>query len=210
MRKIFFYISGILFLGAFLCLNHASLFGEAEDSVVENPSSAEVGQAQETPAQDNWFSIKSRYFTIYYDNNVDLKKVSDRLERRGLFASGVYDPNPASAPKEKIAYRLDRILKRVKDILDMRPDIQDLKIRIFKDRASLNAEYCKIFNVAADYKSFYINQHKTIYTSEEDISDSVIAHEMGHAVVDHYFSVVPPEKVRELLASYVDLHLEEE
>lgn len=189
MHKPFFYI-----LAAVLCLNCAPLFGEGEN----------------TPAQDSWFTIKSRYFTIYYDNAVDLKNVSDKLESRGLFASGVYDPNPASAPKEKIAYRLDRILKRVKEILDMRPDMRDLKIKIFKDRASLNAEYYKIFNTQTDYKAFYINQYETIYTSEEGISDSVISHEMGHAVVDHYFSVVPPEKVRELLASYVDLHLEED
>jgi Zn-dependent peptidase ImmA (M78 family) len=37
----------------------------------------------------------------------------------------------------------------------------------------------------------------------------VIAHELGHAVCDHYFLVIPPEKVREMLASYVDAHLEE-
>ena len=38
---------------------------------------------------------------------------------------------------------------------------------------------------------------------------NIIAHEMGHAIVDHYFAAIPPEKIRELLASYVDLHLAE-
>jgi predicted Zn-dependent protease len=47
----------------------------------------------------------------------------------------------------------------------------------------------------------------TIYTSEQDISDSVIAHEIGHAVVDHFFTVKPPEKIGEMLAQYVDVHL---
>ena len=183
----------VLLAGVYLCLNCALLFAEPSDE-----------------GQYKWFVIKSNYFTIYCDAAVDLKNVANRLDRRGLFISGVYDPNPASAPTEKVAYRLDRILKRVEQILDMYPAIQDLKIKIYKDRESLNAEYYKIFTKSADYKAFYINQHETIYTSEEDISDSVISHEMGHAVVDHYFSVIPPERVRELLACYVDLHLEED
>jgi len=187
------FYKAILFLGVFSCLNCALLFAEP------------AGEAR-----DDWFVIKSGSFTVYCGRNVDLEDVADKLGRRGLFVSGVYDPNPAGAPGEKIAYRLSRILKRVKDILDMYPDVGGLKIRIFKDRDELSAEYSRIFNTPADYKAFYVNQHETIYISEEDISDSVIAHEMGHAVVDHYFSVIPPERVRELLASYVDLHLAED
>lgn len=165
--------------------------------------------AEEEADEGKWLVIKSNYLTIYCSQSVDLKTVADKLHRRGLFASGVYDPNPASAPTEKLAYRLDRILKRVNEILDMYPRMR-LNIKLFKDREELNAEYYKIFGAEADHKAFYIDQHKTIYTSEEDISDSVISHEMAHAVVDNYFSVIPPEKIREMLACYVDLHLEED
>jgi Zn-dependent peptidase ImmA (M78 family) len=87
--------------------------------------------------------------------------------------------------------------------------MKGLKIKIFRDREELNNEYYKIFMQRADLKSFYIHKYRTIYTCETDISDSVIAHELGHAVCDHYFLVIPPEKVREMLASYVDAHLEE-
>ncbi|MCX5666928.1 MAG: hypothetical protein NTY34_01245, partial [Candidatus Omnitrophica bacterium] len=66
-----------------------------------------------------------------------------------------------------------------------------------------------IFKTRESYKSFYVHAYRTIYTSEESISDSVMVHEMAHAVIDNYFSVVPPAKVAEVLASYVDLHLEE-
>jgi len=92
----------------------------------------------------------------------------------------------------------------------MHPDMPEIKVKIFKDRAGLSEEYYRIFNERRDYKAFYINQYETIYISEEDIADNVIAHEMGHAVSDHYFSVIPPEKIRELLATYVDLHLDED
>ena len=59
------------------------------------------------------------------------------------------------------------------------------------------------------YQAFYIYQYMTIYTSEESISDSVMSHEMAHAVIDSYFSANPPPKVAEILATYVDVHLEE-
>ena len=33
---------------------------------------------------------------------------------------------------------------------------------------------------------------------------STLAHEMGHAVIDHYFVIRPPSKVAEMLCEYVD------
>lgn len=188
------------------------LFAEyAEDEDSQKSAHSEETKTETTGAGEaQWLTIKTRYFDIYYQQDVDLQTVARNLARRGLFLSGVYGPNPASAPSEKVAYRMDRIMKRVKEILGMNPDMSMLKIKIFKDRDALNEEYNKIFNTKPDYKSFYIYKYDTIYTSEEDISDSVISHEMGHAVVDHYFSMIPPEKVRELLASYVDAHLDED
>jgi hypothetical protein len=43
----------------------------------------------------------------------------------------------------------------------------------------------------------------------QDVTDSQIAHEMAHAVIDDYFKVIPPERTAEFLAVYVDSHLEE-
>ena len=86
----------------------------------------------------------------------------------------------------------------------------ELKIKIFRNREELSQEYTRLFGATQRYKSFYIHSLETIYTSMQDISDSVIAHEMAHAVIDNYFQVIPPEKTAELLATYVDSHLERE
>jgi hypothetical protein len=100
-------------------------------------------------------------------------------------------------------------LNRVKELLDMQPIMPKLKLRIFKNRGELNDEYFRIFNTRGNCPSFYVYKYNTIYTSEADISDSILAHEMAHAVIDHYFTVIPPRGVAEVLASYVDIHLEE-
>ena len=35
----------------------------------------------------------------------------------------------------------------------------------------------------------------------------ILAHEMAHAVIDHYFGVKPPKATAEILAQYVDAHI---
>lgn len=200
------FISAILIVGIYLCFYNLPLFCQHED-LASNNIANDAGIKSD--ADGKWFIINSANFTIYCKQEVNLGTVERRLGRRGLFISGVYGPNPVSAPPQKVAYRMDRILKRVKDILEMYPGKMDLKIRVFNTREELNDEYYNIFGQWENYKSFYIHKYKTIYTSEEDVSDSIMAHEMGHAVVDHYFNMIPPGKIREILASYVDKHLEE-
>ena len=99
---------------------------------------------------------------------------------------------------------------RTEQILAMNPSSMEIKIKIFRNRRELSQEYVSLFGAVQNYKSFYIHSQDTIYTSMQDISDSVMSHEMAHAVIDNYFQVVPPEKTAELLATYVDSHLERE
>ena len=155
-----------------------------------------------------WTALETGHLTIYYLPGTDLDRIENSLRQRASYFSSDM-PGEYASPEEKIRYQLDALFRRAEAILDMRPADMHVKIRIFRTRAELNDEYEKIFNTREDFKSFYVYKFNTIYTSEEDISDSIIAHEMGHAIVDHYFSVIPPETVRELLASYVDLHLAE-
>lgn len=163
--------------------------------------------AEPLPASESWLSIESNYFTVYYPPGADLIKIKMALEKRAL-----YFDQPARyglvTAQEEISYRLDKLFNRVEEVLDMYPRIPKVKIKIFKERAELNEEYLKIFGRRDDFKAFYINRYNTIYTSESDISDSIMVHEMAHVIIDHYFSVIPPEKVREILSSYVDAHLE--
>ncbi len=169
--------------------------------------------AQEQAVYDSqeWFSIRSAYLTIYYTPEVNLKRLERLLRtryipvtaaRRDLFT------NRANPVTDRISSRLDLVFLRAEEILGMYPQM-DLKIKIFKNRNQVKDEYYKIYKTYENYASFYAHRMETIYTSEQDISDSVVAHEMGHAVVDHYFSVKPPQKIGEMLAQYVDIHLEQ-
>ena len=185
------------------------LFCERPDTSADKSSSDTSNKNDEAASQSGWFVVKSNNLEIYCEETVNMPTVAGKLGREELFAKGIYGPNPTGAPPQKIAYMMDRLLKRAKEILDMNPDMLGLKVKIYKNREGLDKEYFRIFGAKTDLKSYYVHSLGTIYTCEDDISDSIIAYEMGHAIVDHYFSITPPAKIGELLAQYVDEHLED-
>lgn len=162
------------------------------------------------PEDDGWYVIDSASFEILCERDVDVSRIARRIARTGLFTSGVYGPHPTSVPSEKVAYMMDRLLKRVRKVLDMHQPMPRVRVKIFKNGEDVAREYFRMFGKEVDYEAFYSHPLNTIYTSEEDISDSLMAHEMGHAVIDHYFGMVPPPSIGEVLASYVDKHLDDD
>lgn len=160
-------------------------------------------------AFEEWLIFKNSSLPVVYNSGIDLKQVERNLRQRHFFndLKGKYS-NPAYDVEQRVSFRLEAIFSRVKEILGMYPQMPYPKIVIYKNRDELSREYTRLFKVPGRYKSFYIHKLKTIFTSEQDISDSVIAHEFGHAVIDNYYNIVPPKKTSELLATYVDTHLD--
>ena len=165
--------------------------------------------SQEDTQEDGWLNFQSAYFTVYYKPEVNLKRVLGRLHSRSLPSYSNLPTYTLTGIEAKVAYRLDLIFMRVRDILGMHPDKAEIKIKIYKNRRNITVELCYLNQADGVCKSFYIYRFNTIYASEQDMTDSVIAHEMAHAVVDNYFSTTPPEKMAEILATNVDLHLDD-
>ena len=193
---------------AYLFSFYASpIFGEYMEAMNQEMASNDPASAGEDAGVPipRFATIESRHFTVYYRPGADLDRMARRLKKKMSYfgTSGAY----GGTAGENIAGRMDALLARAKEVLDMYPKMPRLNIRIFGTREELGGEYRKIFGETKNHRSFYIHKQKTIYTSEADISDSVIAHEMAHAIIDHYFAVIPSGKASEVLASYVDLHL---
>jgi len=169
--------------------------------------SADPGVAAEV--FENWSRLDSVYFTVYYRPDANLKRMYNRINTRGFSVTSKPPVSTLSGPEAKLAYRLDLIFTRVRDILGMYPPGVRVNIKIFKSAREVNNEYCRLTHVEDGCRSFYVYRDNTIYTSEAEVSDSILAHEMTHALVDHYFSTNPPEKVAEILAQNVDLSLDE-
>ena len=151
-------------------------------------------------------SITSEHFVVYYRAGADLKKIERNLNKKGRFSGSttVYTEND---PSIEICLRLDELFNGAVEALSIRPGMGRITIDIFKDRAELEKEYFKISGKKGSAISFYIKEYNTIYTSENDISDSVIIHETAHAVIDNWPPMASaPDKIKEILAAYVDIH----
>ncbi len=159
-----------------------------------------------------WITLKENQVTLIYPSDINLRRLEARLRTRYFSVSATEKDlfsNPAYPVERRILSRLESILLRTEAVLAMYPSME-LKIKIFHNREELSREHSRLTGALQRYKSFYVHGFETIYSSMQDISDSVISHEMAHAVIDHYFRVPPPEKAAELLTTYVDSHLERE
>jgi len=159
--------------------------------------------------RQSWNTFKSAYFTVYYLPQDDLKSIERNLRMRTLpsFGRNTYPYNVRSAA-EKIAYRLDMLFIRTRELLDTYPDVR-VNIRIFKNRKEIAEEYYKIYKKERDLVSFYVNKDKTIYVCESDLTDSLIVQEMARVIVDQDIGVILPARIKDMFSSYVNSHLDE-
>ena len=163
------------------------------------------------PAEEEWKTIESEYCTILIHPDVDIKKVNNRIKIRfyDINRGGYSSKNKSD--EEQIAEKFDRIFQKVEKILDMYPRKIKLTVKIYQNQAQLDDAYAQTFG-STDGKqriSYYVHKYTTIYTTQQAMSQGVLAHEMGHAVADHYFLILPPETIKELLSQYVEIHLED-
>lgn len=197
-----------LLVGIFL-INYLPLYAQKSAVLPAVVNNVTAEKRDICSMEGDWVVIRSDYFSIYCPREADFKRIERKLRKRGYFHAWGKSYKSLDTTEERIAYRMDALFNRVKELLDMRPNCPKLKIRIFSDRNDLRGEYKRIFGKDEDIKSFYVHKNRTIYISEDVLSDSVIAHEMGHAILDHYFDTIPPPKIAEMLASYVDMHLDD-
>ncbi len=91
--------------------------------------------------------------------------------------------------------RVDRIVDRIQAILGVIP--RDLRFDIHLRRGILEN----------DMKAYYDYKTKSIFISVDYASQGVLAHEIGHAIINKYFPSPLPGKVQEILMQYVDKYL---
>ncbi len=207
MKKRFLLLS-VALLASF---NYMSLPAEMINSVTTTleMNDAIPDQYIGIAGRQNWKTFKSAYFTVYYLPQDDLKSIERKLRTRTLTSYGreTYPDNVRSAA-DKIAYRLDMLFIRTRELLDTYPPVH-VNIRIFKTRAQLGDEYYNTYKKVKDPASFYVNKDKTIYLCESDLTDSLVVQEMARVIIDQDIGVILPTGIKNLFSSYVNSHLDD-
>ncbi|MBI5640011.1 MAG: hypothetical protein HZA17_06255 [Nitrospirae bacterium] len=153
------------------------------------------------------FELKTQYATIIYEREELLRKFNKEISLGSL--SYLMRHKKSVTADDEIRNKLDVIVERVEAILDMFPGDLKFRIVLLSSESEVQRIYKMRYGTAADYIAFYAPKDKTLYISVDDIRLGVLAHELTHAVLDHYFGVSPPVKVHEVLAQFVETQLKD-
>lgn len=152
--------------------------------------------------------IESNHFTVYYAPELEIAVLTQQLNISPsdeiLVGKSSKERNPLASG---LSDMVDTLFMRVCDILDMQLYSYKGNIKICKDDDYLKAVYKNLFNQNLTRPAFYVNSLNTIYISQESFQQEILGHEIGHAIISHYFVVSPSVKIQEVLASYVEYQL---
>jgi hypothetical protein len=158
-------------------------------------------------AQD---TVSSKYFKVTIHSGVDKAALLTKLYA-GYFLqlSPVFSTSDLKGKNlsELLAKALDSIYLSVSDILDIHIYSLYIELEIFPDRAALVQELGKYFDKKIEVPSFYFYDKNKIYIAFNDMTLGMLAHEVAHAIISHYFVVQPSVKVQEILSGYVEYSL---
>ena len=144
---------------------------------------------------------QGQHFTLLFASQVDPEPLAMKVcVRPDSFVSG-------EGGAQGVAAEVDRLFSRVSDILDMQLYSYSGSIKVCRDSEQLKEIFRHIFGSDLEASSFYVNELNTIYIDQQHFTAWILGHEIGHAIMSHYFVVPPPVKISEVLAGYVEYQL---
>ena len=159
---------------------------------------------------NEWITEKGYFCTLYIKPDVNIEALNQRIDTYRVDFGLLEKPSgPIKKAGDEILYKFDLVFLKVQELLDMRPPKIHLDVKIYQRKEELDRIYVEIFNEEGKFIAFYIFKLNTLFACEEKISASVVAHEIAHCIIDHYFTIPPPQKIGEMIAHYAELHLRE-
>ena len=151
--------------------------------------------------------MESEHFVVYYSPQEDISGLTRQLNigPSDEFLAG----KSMNTGSPGLAGMLDTLFGRIGDILDMHLYSLKINLKICQDESHLSGIYANLFNkvLSSPSRSFYVYDLNTIYISADGFKAGILGHEIGHAMICHYFAVPPPVKIQEVLAGYVEYQL---
>lgn len=151
--------------------------------------------------------VESEHFTVYYQNGVDPLDIAYKINIGNplyLYKDESKVIVRGNEPKQLMVQNIDILFKEVCNILDMHLYSYHGDIKIYQSKEELKKTFSEMFGGELKSESFYCYEENTIYISTQGINPGILGHEMAHAIINHYFVVMPPMKVQEVLAGYVE------
>ncbi|TWI68202.1 hypothetical protein LZ24_02576 [Desulfobotulus alkaliphilus] len=150
------------------------------------------------------YELVTAYANIIYQDKETLEKFNRRINPGRL---RFFMPQTDGSLEGEVKAKIDLITHRVQTVLDMYPENLRYNIYLVEDRRQVQAIYKNLYRTDKDYIAFYSPQLNTVYISPDRMNITVLAHEIGHVVVENFFDISPPERIHELLAQFAERNL---
>lgn len=149
---------------------------------------------------------EGRYVTLHYTSREHLKSFNEKLDLGRKLSGQVGEKNIVTIEDEVLA-KLDTVMEKVEVVLDMFPADLRINVVLLEAEDDVSQVFAQKYGKQANHIAYYSLSEDTIYISVEDTRLAVIAHEMAHAIVDHYFTERPPYNIHELMAQFAEKHV---
>jgi hypothetical protein len=150
--------------------------------------------------------FQSQCCTIHYSQASQLESFAGKIRAGAVnrTLNQVVLGKGGSSGQAGLGEAVDALFKRVQLILDMPMPKLRVEIQIHRDEKEVARVFTQITGESSNAPSFYWKRTNTIHTQPESLTVGMLAHEMGHCIIDHYFAILPPTKIAEMLCQYVD------
>lgn len=123
------------------------------------------------------------------------------------FATVYYYQEVVSANFTDVVQNVDSLVYKVKQILGIYPPDLRFHINVYSTYSELTKAFRGMGLTGDVPVAFYSHKYRTISLSVERLNDTILAHEIAHAVINSYFIPSPSPQVQEILAHYVEKNL---
>jgi len=156
------------------------------------------------PSSSFGYEINSRNATLIYADEIQLQELNKTLKNIS------YQGNSITLSDE-VKGKLDVLIGKVAMILlNSRPPEQlKIKIMLVTSAADIQAIYSDKYGKGKDYIAFFSPKDGTIFISVSDLRLGILAHELAHVIIHHYFYSAIPSRIHELLAQFVESHIDD-
>lgn len=158
------------------------------------------------PATIGAAELQTRYATIHYEDVRQLHELNRQLRLSSNLAY-LLDRREIITVQDEVAAKIDIIMDKVQIVLEMFPEKLTFKLLLFSTAEEAQAELFRRYRKKVNFISFYSRRENTLYLAAQHSNLKVIAHELGHVVVEHYFDKSTPVKIHEVMAQYAVRHI---
>ena len=145
----------------------------------------------------------SKYFNIYSQKQGNLLKLIRRLDIRSEYLLLEGASSGRGQLQDMLGAIVDAIFLEASDVLRMYLYSFKGNIKICQNQTELNRAFREVFGRSSKDNAFYAHNTNSIYINMRNIRPENLAYEIAHTIISHYFVVLPPDEIREILANDV-------